>query len=412
MGIKNLQAALIETGKIKIGIKGATITSAKGTEFRPPKKLDHFVLTTNERDAEGDFVPDVALMGRLKANGGVKDASGNLVGLPIRLLYSDPDLNFPTRYACFAGARCVCSGDGVEATTRDGQKRKCPCPKLDGDSDSGARCKPTGVLSCVIDGSDLLGGCHKFRTTSINTIKSILSSMHFIRQAAGGRLSFLPLRLIVQPRSTTTPAGAPTTVYIVSVVFPGGIAGLQEIALRDARENAQFLLSMRSLEDEARGTVEAKPEGEDEERDVAEEFYPESVSVSVVREQETTLPGSEDPGEAVAEGIPLPDDEAARVIEEEPVGPQAESHVPQDDSPDQAPATAPDPPAAPAASGITLEQKKRIADIKRSQFPDVSKDGWGETVASLSRTGKHSALDLTAAEANDLIRNLEDDIPF
>ncbi len=59
--IKGLSPGLPERGKIKIGYKGKTITSAKGNEFQPPKKLDHFFVTTLERDKDGNFKHDKAI---------------------------------------------------------------------------------------------------------------------------------------------------------------------------------------------------------------------------------------------------------------------------------------------------------------------------------------------------------------
>lgn len=49
MMLRNLAPRLAERGKIKIGIKGAKVTSRSGNEFQPPQKLDHFVVTTLER---------------------------------------------------------------------------------------------------------------------------------------------------------------------------------------------------------------------------------------------------------------------------------------------------------------------------------------------------------------------------
>ena len=92
--IKGLVPSLPERGKIKIGIKGATIRSRRGVDFQPPQKLDHFVVTTLERGKDGNFLPDAALMERL----GDKPTE-----IPVRLLYDDPTLNFPTRLACFVG---------------------------------------------------------------------------------------------------------------------------------------------------------------------------------------------------------------------------------------------------------------------------------------------------------------------
>ena len=51
MGIKNLTPRLAEWGKIKIGAKGKMKTSNQGKQFAQPQKLDHFIITTMERDA-------------------------------------------------------------------------------------------------------------------------------------------------------------------------------------------------------------------------------------------------------------------------------------------------------------------------------------------------------------------------
>ena len=38
-----------------------------------------------------------------------------LTEIPVRLLYDDIDLNFPTRYSCYKGNQCWCTGDGERA---------------------------------------------------------------------------------------------------------------------------------------------------------------------------------------------------------------------------------------------------------------------------------------------------------
>ncbi len=88
MMIKGLSPALPERGKIKIGAKGSAIKSNKGNEFQPPQKLDHFLITTIERGQDGNFVKDAALHELF----GDKPTE-----IPVRLLYDNPALNFPTR---------------------------------------------------------------------------------------------------------------------------------------------------------------------------------------------------------------------------------------------------------------------------------------------------------------------------
>jgi len=273
MPVAGLMPGLMEVGKIKIGIKGAQITSKKGNEFRPPKKLDHIQIVKNERDQDGDFIIDRHLMDRLiKSNSDqvVLNDQGQLVGIPIRLLYNDIDLNFPTRYARYSRGKCACEGNGIKGNTRDGREIDCPCQEFEL-----GNCKVNGTLSCIIDGNEILGGCHKFRTTSINTVSSILGSLSLIKTITKGHLAFLPLTLMLQPKITTTPSGDSTKVYIMSIVFKGNIDTLRQAAISNVKENTQYLLDMQRIEDDARGTVDIiSPEDDIE---IMEEFYPDAA---------------------------------------------------------------------------------------------------------------------------------------
>ena len=216
--IKNLIPGLPEHGKIKAGTKGEEVLSSKGKKFRLPKKLNHYIITTTERDDEGNLIIDTDLMDKLKKSGNaIVDKDGNLTGIPIRLLYNDIDLNFSTRYACYVGGKCVCSGDGEVGKTRDGRTVKCPCKQLDYDYKGKDKCKANGRLICIIDGAANVGACHVLRTTSINSVKSIIGGLAFIQAAASGLLAFLPLHLILKPKTITIPNGQLSTVYISSI---------------------------------------------------------------------------------------------------------------------------------------------------------------------------------------------------
>ena len=149
--IKNLIPRLAERGRIKIGEKGEMKTSQGGKEFALPKKLDHIVITTMQRDAAGRLMPDTDLMAQINPGG------GKLVEIPIRLLYDDIDLNFFTRYACYKGNRCWCSGDGEEASRITGENGNykpvsCPCERQDPMYQGSDKCKTLGTLSALIEG--------------------------------------------------------------------------------------------------------------------------------------------------------------------------------------------------------------------------------------------------------------------
>src|ERR1700688_2255375 len=106
MSIKGLVPRLPERGRIAIGMKGEMITSQRGNQFQPPQKLDHFRVTTLERGKDGNFLLDAAS----HAKYGERPTE-----IPVRLLYDDPVLNYPTRYACFIGRTLWCTGDGESA---------------------------------------------------------------------------------------------------------------------------------------------------------------------------------------------------------------------------------------------------------------------------------------------------------
>lgn len=282
--IKNLQVQLNEAGKIKIGKKGTMITSQGGAEFRPPKKLDHFQLVTTEKDKNGDYIIDVALQNKIKQAGtGLVNENGCLIGLPIRLLYNDDELNFPTRYVSYVSGKMSCHGDGEQSFKRvDNFKtpHPCPCERCDQAYQGKDKCKPTGTLTCVIDEAGLFGQAHKFRTTSMNTIKGILGGIHLIKTTTNGKIAGLPLMLTMNAKQTTTPQGVATTVYIVSICYRGNMEDLRQEVLKLVSTEKQFLLSMETIEDQAR---KAMAESEDiidigdDEQDFVEEFFPDAV---------------------------------------------------------------------------------------------------------------------------------------
>jgi hypothetical protein len=269
--IKNLQLQLNEAGKIKIGTKGEEQISSKGKNIRLPQKLDYILLTTTEKDKNGNYIHDTALMDRIKENKtGLVNEQGNLVGIPIRLLYDEVELNFPTRYACYAGKHLSCYGDGEVAHKRlDDYKKEhpCPCGRLDPNYDGQNRCKPNGRLVCMIDEAGLFGQAHTFRTTGINSVRGIWGGIELIKVATKGRIAGLPLMLTLTAKHTEK-----GIVYIVSVCFRGTMEDLRDSVRELAMKEKDYLLTMPQKDD---GLVISP--GSEEEKDFVEEFYPDST---------------------------------------------------------------------------------------------------------------------------------------
>jgi hypothetical protein len=304
MAIKNLVPRLAERGKIKIGEKGEVKTSQQGKQFAQPKKLDHFMLTTMQRDAAGRMLPDLELMRKLAPQG------GKLKEIPVMLLFNDPDINFQTRYACYIGNRLWCCGDGegAQRLEQDGkyQPVPCPCLRLEANYTGKDKCKPNGTLQVLLQGVDRIGGVWKFRTTSWNSVNSIMSSLKLIQAITGGVLAGIPLKLVLSPKTVTVPGtGQNMVVFIVSLEFPGTEQELAKIGYDIAKRRAEHKAKMDQIEAEARKALEHLEETPEEMREVQEEFYPEGVTIEV---QPEVAPESEpEPGQE-ATSDPVPED--------------------------------------------------------------------------------------------------------
>ena len=295
--IKNLTPRLPEMGGIRAGTKGEEVVSGDGKRWRLPKRLNHYLITTPERDEKGTLILDTELMDSLKkSDKAIVDANGNLTGIPIRLLYNDISLNFPTRYACYTGNKCVCSGDGEKANTRDGREVKCPCKQLEPTYEGKDKCRVNGRLTCIIDGALMFGGCYVLRTTSINTVKQILGSLLLYHTATSGMLSFIPFLLVLKPMTTTIPTtGQLTTVYISSILYNGSPLELKKEALSIAKEHSQLLVEMKQVEASARQLIKYEVESEQEQADIQQEFYPDAIEVPAEQKPEPELDKEPEP---------------------------------------------------------------------------------------------------------------------
>lgn len=280
MPIKGIKPVLAEAGKIKIGGLGPEVTSRKGNKFRPPVKYDQFLITTTQRNKDGDLIPDERLMKKLR-NGHDK-----LRQIPIMLHSDDIEEVFPTCYAAYRGQQLFCRGDGEKATrwvfrdgkrTGDTQKMACPCPLLDQ-----KKCKPHGTLNCMIRADKLAvaGAVHKWRTTSWNSIRRMLASLQQIKMLFG-TLRGVPLRLKLDRIRVQPKEAAPKTVYCAYVECAAeDFASVQRRVLEEARMTAETRALMAGTPPpEGYSNVIDVPasskETPEEQSRVAQEFHPE-----------------------------------------------------------------------------------------------------------------------------------------
>jgi hypothetical protein len=296
MAIKGLTPQLAERGKIKIGGLGDERRKQGSQEtYKLPVKYDYILITTMQRDQAGRLMPDTDLMDRLMKNQGVQ----KLTEIPVRLLYDDIELNFPTRYSCYKGNRCWCTGDGEKAqrlgegriedkTVSPGFRQAgaqeygeipCPCERLEATYPQKDRCKPMGTLQVLLEGVDRVGGVWRFRTTSWNTVNAILSSLVLIKTITGGILSGIPLHLVLSPKTVTVPtSGQNQVVYIMSLEYRGPEEKLAELGYDIAKRRIEHRTKMEAMEAEARKLLVAPhQEPVEEQRATAEEYYPEGT---------------------------------------------------------------------------------------------------------------------------------------
>jgi hypothetical protein len=288
--IKNMIPGFPERGKIKIGIKGEWRKTKTGNVFQPPVKLDHFIITTMERNESGNYQKDAALHSAI---------GDEPTKIPVKLMYDEPTLNLQTRYACYIGKSLFCSGDGEHAIRNEekGQKEiECPCERLDRDYDvKKGRCKPAGILSVFVVGAKELGGIWKFRTTSWNTIRSLQSEIWAFYNITGGYLSGIEFHLTMTQKTVEVPdpknAGKmkQQKINVVSLQYHGDINDLRKETKQLVAGDTGYRKDIKLLEAQVKQAAEEVISIEDEldDEDIVAEFFPEQAETEPPPDDET-----------------------------------------------------------------------------------------------------------------------------
>jgi hypothetical protein len=300
---KGLNPRLAEIGKIKIGGKGKEVESKKGKKFRIPVKFDCFVVTTTERDSDGNFMPDPDVMG----TEGVGDEPKEL---SIRLPFDDISMNFHTSYQLYEGAKLKCKGDGETATRRkeDGSEEPVACNLDTCKHMEQGKCKVSGILSCYLVASPSYGGVYRFRTHSWNSVSNILAALDDFSLNTGGILQGLPLKLKMLKKSTEEHGNVNTVTLVLDGIE---IAKMRDLAYQEKRNRANLKVDIKAIEQEA---VEAGfKEDHDNPEDIEAEFYSEP---EVKAESKEAGASAEDIKEKM-ESEPKPSESAGSGEEEE-----------------------------------------------------------------------------------------------
>lgn len=283
---QGLSIRFAEIGKIKIGGLGEKRTSQNNKEFRLPVRFSHFVVTTTEKGADGNFIVDQEMM---------KQLGPEPKEIPIRLPFDDIDMNFYTTFAYYHGAKRVCWGDGKTATRIDNDTEKtiecnpAKCPYSQPNEKGATRCRPSGILSCHIPISMEVGGIYRFRTHSWNSVSSILAALQYFYDNTNGVLQGLPLKLKFLKKATQEHGN----VNIVTVVLDGiELMKMREMAFEEYKKRKEIGINMKQLENRAK--VEGFLEDKDDPADVEAEYY------TVHTDEDET---EEDPGVSANEAL-------------------------------------------------------------------------------------------------------------
>lgn len=363
-GIKGLVGRLEEVGKVKIGGKGEIKTSRSGKSFAQPVRYDHFVITLNQRDRAGNLIVDTALMEQLKQAYGTE----KLTELDIVFLFDDIDLNFQYRLSYYGQGGVKCYGNGEIAyriaevvakneivRKENGIWKEVACNPETCQFYVAGHCKGHGVLNFVIPQAPRIGGVYRFRTTGWNSIKAILGSLEYIQMLTGGILAMLPLKLVYRQKTIQDREGKLRSVPVVSIEYAGQFAKLFEDLRRVAEIRALARTDMKRLEMEARQALPAPGEEPvEEQEEVAQEFYPESVEkdissyVPVEEGPAETQPSAERAGEPSGES-PEPEQAVEPQVpaQGEQTEPPTEGQEPQEPPETPAERVPPEEPAAP-----------------------------------------------------------------
>lgn len=368
---KVLAPRLAEVGRIKIGGLGEKRKAKNGNDFQLPVRFDHFVITKMERGPDGNFARDEQIH---------KVVGDKPTELRVVLLANDPELNFRTELAFYAGAKCLCRGDGerAEEVQANGTRisRECPCPRLDMHNEEKTKCKPHeektkckphGVLSVILAESTIAGGVWRFSTTSWNTVRNLTSSLKFLSLCTGGKLAGIPLILRYYKKQATKPDGSPTTIGVVGLFFAGSTASLLDSAIQQEKMRIGANIQLETLEaqmrrevmanpgpvmdDDEAGSPEFHPNGDDEPADPHAPQAPadplaaaiaENAKLAKEQKEETTVP------------TPVPAPAPTPVLKQEPASPPAAPPVAPPDPP--APVSPSAPPVEPPPNGKSRDQ--------------------------------------------------------
>lgn len=244
---------------------------------RLPQIDDQFTLTSQLQNAEGWLKHPLDQQ--------LRQADQKLRDIPVRLLFSDPELNLRAEYSLFdpQTGRPICVGDGetCQRATRNGMETH-PCPSPEGCDLAQGYCKPYGRLNVIVEPPDESLDTHTdplgsfiFRTTGFNSIRTLASRLSYFAAISGKRLACLPLALKLRGKSTRQSYGR--AVYYVDLTLREGLSLEQTLAHAQALDQQRQAMGydQAALDRAARKGYQAGAfeDASDESAEVVDEFY-------------------------------------------------------------------------------------------------------------------------------------------
>ncbi|WP_151813859.1 recombination directionality factor [Acinetobacter ursingii] len=242
--IKGLMITPPILGRISIG----KVIEKNGK--RLPEKDDQFTITSQIQSKEGwvKHPLDEQLRTKISTSNSNKPQppssqtqTPKLRSIPVRMIFNDPELSLRAEYTLFdrqtGRPLCIGNGESCQRQTPNGIEQhpclspeRCPLAQ-------GGLCKAFARLYVNLDESDEFG-TFIFRTTGINSIRTLAARLSYYQAASGDLLSCLPLQLILRGKSTTQSYRTP--IYYV------------DLTLRDNISLQQAIIDAKAIDEQAK----------------------------------------------------------------------------------------------------------------------------------------------------------------
>jgi hypothetical protein len=238
---------------------------------RVPQKNDYFSITESYK-LDGEWVKH-PLNQTLNAG-----AQNKLQSIPVKVLYTDTDLNVTERYEAYDrdSKRLVCAGNGQTARrVENGKTSDAECAGADhcqwlAKAGKNVSCGLFGRALFKIEGQSDDMAAFILRYGSYNGVNTLRHKLTSLKARLGERLPFIPLNLVL--RSKSSPISMNSVFYYADLELAGEITDLTKKAnekLQALREldidSALYEAEVKRLRDNGRFEIDPSETFEDRE---------------------------------------------------------------------------------------------------------------------------------------------------